>query len=142
MKNKLKIAFDIGSWNKEDYRLLIKDIASDVEEFELYLITKSDFDQTYINLIEESLNVEGKAFKESTSIGVVNRLVEERVDIYLTHDKKLVDEVNTMIPIQLKINSVTGCQAILTNEIRDVYKVQSKYVTQLQFWIKIIMRFK
>jgi len=40
MANKLKIGFDIDSWSKQDYRDLINDMNLDIDEIELYLITK------------------------------------------------------------------------------------------------------
>ncbi len=51
-------------------------------------------------------------------------------------------DVNATIPLQLVINDVTGCQAILTsNTIIDSFKIQPKWITLLQFWIGQISKF-
>jgi len=64
-------------------------------------------------------------------------LETNNVSIYLTTDNELVDFINISIPLQLDIN-LGGCQAILVNNIPDIYKFQPKYITHLQFWLKEI----
>lgn len=133
--NKLKIAFDpVIAWDYQLFRDFIIDLISKTDQFEVYLVTIST-DTDFINyVIDESGIDSGNVHQVANNSAVVARLTTLKALIFFAEDNVLVNFVNSTIPIQLNTNNVTGCQALVLNNIMDPYKVQMKYITYFQFW--------
>lgn len=147
-KIKLRIAFDpTETWNYLDFRQLIRNMNlnnMDLDnQIDVYLVT-TNTDTEYINdVTTESGTDATRVFQESGNAAVVARLQAENINIYLTGSQPLVDLVNLTNPLTLVENQpVSGCQAITVISILDTYKLQNKYVTYLQFWIKQILKYE
>lgn len=137
---KLKIGFDIDSWDKRDYRILIEDFSRDSSEIDLYLLTTST-DSDLINEISTLFNIATDHVISCTdNDALVIALDTNKILLYLTAQQDLVRLINLEIPLITSSNNVTGCEAILVNTIPDTNKLQPKYVTYLQFWINQISK--
>lgn len=141
---KIKIGFDIDgadAWDTLVYRNIIKEFAQNKTEVELFLITKNT-DVSYVNSIASELGLDSNHIYQTTSdVAIITLLATYNILLYLTTDKVLIDLIYENIPLELKINNVTGCQTILVNSIPDSNKLQFKYITYLQFWLKEILKY-
>lgn len=144
---KLRIAFDpTNIWDYEDFRLLIRDMTlndtADNNQIEVYLLT-TNTDTVFVNNVTTESGVEtSNVFQFTSNTALTAKLVSDNINILLTGDQELVDYVNINDPISLIENNVTGCQAITVIALLDTYKLQNKYVTQLQFWINQILKYE
>lgn len=132
---KIKVGFDpTKMWDNYFFREFIKSLVADVENYDVYLIT-SNPDTDFVNNVttESGINI-NNVNQVSNNSAVVTRLNTLKVLIYLAQDNELVIYVNNTIPIQLIKNNVSGCEALVMNNILDPYKVQQKFVTQFYFW--------
>lgn len=143
---KLRIAFDpTNIWDYEDFRLLIRDMTlNDTEtnnQIEVYLLTLNT-DTDYIDKVTTESGVEtSNVFQFTSESALASKITNDNINIFLGGDQTLIDYINTNDPISLVENDVTGCQAITVIALLDTYKLQNKYVTQLQFWIKQILKY-
>ncbi len=137
MQNKIKIKVGFNPtdvWDKDFFREFIKTLVYD-ENYEVYLVT-SDTDVTFITNVMTEVNMDSaNVHQVSNSTAVVARLNTLKTLIYLTEDNVLVNLVNNIIPIQLNANNVTGCHALILNNIIDTFKSQQKYITFFHFWV-------
>ncbi len=143
MTNKLRVAFDpTTTWDYLGFRDLIKDMVGDSSEIEVYIIT-TNTDTDYIDDVAlEAGGIESnRIFQVADNQTVITTLANNQILLYLTAENELVVDVNAAIPLELVLNDITGCQAILVNNILDANKLQPKYVTMLQFWIKQIEKY-
>ena len=139
---KLTIAFDPGYdvWVNQAFRDLMKDIAKDTAEIELYMIT-TDPDTTFINDVATEIGLDStKVFQVATDADVLTKIQFLGVRIYLVGSQELVSNINTNYTIELK-TPPSGCQAITVSNLLDRYKLQPLYVTHLQFWIGQISKY-
>lgn len=139
---KLTIAFDPGYdvWVNQAFRDLIKDIAKDTAEIELYLIT-TDPDTAFINDVVTEIALDTThVFQVADNAAVLSQIQTLGVRIYLVGSQELVNDINTNYPIELK-TPLNGCQAITVSNLLDRYKLQPLYVTHLQFWIGQISKY-
>lgn len=143
MTNKLRIAFDpTTTWDYQVFRNLIKDMVLDTTEVEVYIITTNTDTDFIDDVALEAGGIESSnIFQVADNDTVVTTLANNQILIYLTAENELVIDVNDSIPLELEINNITGCQAILVNGIIDANKLQPKYVTMLQFWISQIEKY-
>ena len=124
--SKIKIAFDItDTWQYSVFRELINDFLVEDEFYEVFLITK-DPDTAYVTNVVAQMGVNpNNVYQETTNTGIITRLNTLSIEIYLSADNQIVEDIND--------NTVT--KAILVNETPDRYKMQPMYFTNLQFWI-------
>lgn len=137
MRNKVNVAFDItNTWEYELFRNLIHDFLVEDDFFEVYLITQST-DTVYVNRIATNMSINpANVFFETSDTAVKARLTSENIQLYLTNNNPLVEDVNNSnIPIP---NTNTTIKCILVNNIPDRYRVQPLYITTLQFWLNEI----
>lgn len=141
--NKLKIAFDPATtWDYELFRNLIKDMFNDNLEIDLYLVTTND-DSTFINdvAIEIGGMETNRIFQLADTNTLINTLANNNILIFLSPDNQVVTDIYNTIPLLLNYNNITGCEGILVGNILDTFKLQPKYITILQFWIKQIEKY-
>ncbi len=136
---KLKIAFNPSEvWHNDLFREFIKTLVYDVDNYEVFLIT-TDTDSQFITNVYTEANIDvANVSQLTTNISVVARLNTLGVLIYFAEDNILVNLVNNTLPLQLTNNNVTGCQALVLNNIMDTYMSQMKYITLFDFWQKQI----
>lgn len=143
MDNKIKIpiAFDpTGYWSNLFYREFIDALVADEQNYEVYLITLNT-DTSFINDVANEIDLDSANISQlATNSAVSARLNTLKCLIYLTEDNVLCNFVNSTIPIQLNANNVTGCQALVLNNIVDPYRVQQKFITNFHFWVDQINR--
>jgi len=127
---KIKIGFNPdSSWDYQTFRDLIRETLVEDEEIETYLIT-TNTDTAYIDSVVNSFGLDfdlNNVFMVSTDADIVQTIEDYGINIYLSDDFQLIESVN--------INS-TDCVGIVVSSIPDRYKMQPKYVTDLNFWIK------
>lgn len=139
---KLKIAFDpVYNWDTKFFRDFVKEMVLDTDELDIYLVTTST-DTGFINNVTTEAGMDSsKVHMETSNTNVVTQLQTLGVMIYLTHDYPLVNDVNDNIPLTVhNVGNISGCQAIITNDLLDRYKSQPLYMTHFQFWVKYITK--
>ena len=126
---KIKIGFNPDtSWDYQTFRDLIREALVEDEEIETYLIT-TNTDTAYVDSVVNSFGLNfdlNNVFMVSTDLDIIQKLEDYGIDIYLSDDFQLIESVNTN----------TECIGIVVSSIPDRYKMQPKYVTDLNFWIK------
>lgn len=126
---KIKIGFNPDtSWDYQTFRDLIREALVEDEEIETYLIT-TNTDAAYVDSVVNSFGLNfdlNNVFMVSTDLDIIQKLEDYGIDIYLSDDFQLIESVNTN----------TECIGIVVSSIPDRYKLQPKYVTDLNFWIK------
>jgi len=127
-------------WSKEDVRELVKMILADTDSILYMVTTNSDSDFTDDVVAEIGIDTDN-VFIVADNSALITKLTEEDVLVFLSDDQALNLEVNETIPLQLVKNDVSGCQAILINNILDQNKSQMKYYTHLDFWTKQIKKY-
>lgn len=144
MINRLKVGFDpTSAWDYEVFRDLVKDMVLDTTEIEVYIVT-TNTDTDYVDDVAlEAGGIESShIFQVADNDTIVTTLANNQILLYLTAENELVTTINDATPLDLEINNITGCQAILvSNTIIDTYRVQPKYITMLQFWISQIEKY-
>ena len=145
MNNKLKLAISPSEemWNKQDFRDLVKEIAADEENTELYIITDNT-DAGFIDYINETTGLESDhIFIMSDIITLTAKLIELSISLFLCDTIRFVNYINNTNPmiVDTDSNTISGTQAILIDSIPDVARLQPKYITQLTFWTDQIKKY-
>ncbi len=140
--NKIKVGFDPTTiWDKQDFRDFIKLLVSYPDNYDVYIVTTNS-DTNYITdvaLEAGGIDLTTNVFQVPNNSAVVAKLSVLKVLIHLANDNVLVNFINTSIgPLQLNKNNVTGCQALITNNIVNTYDVRMKYLTFFDFWVEQI----
>lgn len=128
---KIKIAIDIQDiWeNQGDFREVFKDISLDIENYTLYIVTRSQ-DNDLVESVKSLLGIEDtNVFQSQDNSLIQAKLTTYGIDIFMTGDNELVTLVNE-----------TTTRAILTNMIPDRFNMQGMWLTNLNFWIKQILK--
>ena len=127
--NKIKIAFEpLKTWNSESFRNLIKSLYKESDCYEIEIISNS-FDYDYLSVIKSEIGEDVTISMYSNYDSLIDVLDTKAIDIYLNPEESVRLFVEAMA-----VNTV----GILVNEIMDTNKIQPKYITNLNFWIKYI----
>ena len=132
MSEKLNLGFDTTAGVYADFTEMTNHIYSDLSDtIQLYVLTK---DANSLNRIPEGFSSD-YVYTLDSNAEIISKITELNINIYLSIDKELVDNINSSIPIVLIPKNVIGCKAIYVNNgIIDRYRFQKKYVTFLDFW--------
>jgi hypothetical protein len=126
---KIKIGFNPDdAWDYQTFRDLIRESLIENDEIETYLIT-TNTDTAYVDSIVDyfgTLFDLNNVFMVSADIDIVQTIQDEGIQIYLSDNYQLIES----------INNNTDCVGIVVSSIPDRYKMQPKYITDLNFWIK------
>lgn len=136
-KIKIKFAFDPTIyWDNLFFREFITTFVRDKENYEVYLVTLNP-DTRFISDVVTETGIDGSTnvFVLPNNTAVVTKLNTLQNLLFLTEDNVLCNLVNNTIPIQSVKDNVTGCQALVLNNIVDPYKVQQKFITYFHFWV-------
>jgi hypothetical protein len=139
---KLKIGFDITTcWDNKAFREIMKQAVGDVEQIEMFIITTSD-NTNMIKEAQEYLGLDENHVVRCSSMALkIDSIQRLGVMIFVDVDMTSVIGINTLVPLKNAINNVTGCVAIHYNDsLLDVYDMQLKHYTLIQFWIGQISR--
>lgn len=137
----MKVAFDpVDVWDQVLLREFIKALVYDSDNYDVYIVTAST-DNAFITNVAEECNIDvANVNQVSNNTAIVARLNTLKILIHFSEDNVLVNLVNAIIPIQLTSNNVTGCHALVLNNIIDSFKSQMKYITFFHFWVDQINR--
>jgi hypothetical protein len=133
---KLKIGFDPeGSWYNQAFREIMKEATLN-ENIEMYIVSNS-VDSNLITEAQGYLQLDDSHTIRCTSMALmIDAIQVNNINIFIDADNTVVKAINSMVPLSNIQNNVTGCQAIhYNNSLVDVYKMQLKHYTLLQFWI-------
>ena len=125
--NKIKISFDIENMWEESgiVRDILRDKSLNTEEFELFIITKSN-NPDFIYTVTDYLNMDrSNVYILNTNTDIINQLNSLHIQIYVTDNVEVFNSVGT--------DGET--KAILYNSIQDSYNAQPKWTTTLNFWL-------
>lgn len=140
MSKIIKIGIDpTNIWDNNFFREYVKTLVYDVDNYDVYIVTTNS-DVNFLSNVQIESNVSIANINQvSNNSAVVARLNTLGVLIYLSEDNVLVNLINNTLPIQLNSNNVLGCQALVLNNILDIYLSQPKWVTKIDFWQKQIL---
>lgn len=128
--NKIRIAFDQNSSKYKDFDELIQHIHTDLSEsVELYFISQEPIVKNIAEIDESNI------FVISEYEDIKDKLVEKKINIYLTNDITLVQYLQGEILLRIDGNRVSGCETIHVNGLMNAYKVKKRYVEFLDFWV-------
>lgn len=129
---KIKIGFNPdNAWDYQTFRDLIRESIIEDEEIDTYLITTNS-DSTYIDSIVEVLGMNSNnVYLVASDTDIIQEIENKGIQIYLSDDFQLIESVN---------ENSTNCVGIVVSSIPDRYKLQPKYITDLNFWIKQIKK--
>lgn len=141
MINIIKIGIDpTNVWDNNFFREYVKTIINDVDNYDVYIVTDNQ-DVDFLANVESESNIDPtKVNQVSNNSAVIARLNTLNISIYLSENNVLVDLVNNVLSIQLNSNNVTGCQALVLNNVFDTYLTQQKWITKIDFWQKQILK--
>ena len=141
MSNIIKIGIDpTNVWDNNFFREYVKTIINDVDNYDVYIVTDNQ-DVDFLANVESESNIDPtKVNQVSNNSAVIARLNTLNISIYLSENNVLVDLVNNVLSIQLNSNNVTGCQALVLNNVFDTYLTQQKWITKIDFWQKQILK--
>ena len=141
MINIIKIGIDpTNVWDNNFFREYVKTIINDVDNYDVYIVTDNQ-DVDFLANVESESNIDPtKVNQVSNNSAVIARLNTLNISIYLSENNVLVDLVNNVLSIQLNSNNVTGCQALVLNNVFDTYLTQHKWITKIDFWQKQILK--
>lgn len=129
---KIKIGFDItNNWDYDSFRQTMKELVIEDDKYTLYLIT-TNTDTEYVNSAVSEIGMEtSNVYQVTTDSDVIDTLNTYNIDIYLTSSEEFRVSVN---------NTSDETVGILVNPaIQDSYKINPKWVVQMQFWINRIV---
>ena len=137
----IKIGIDpTNVWDNNFFREYVKTIINDVDNYDVYIVTDNQ-DVDFLANVESESNIDPtKVNQVSNNSAVIARLNTLNISIYLSENNVLVDLVNNVLSIQLNSNNVTGCQALVLNNVFDTYLTQQKWITKIDFWQKQILK--
>tara|TARA_R110000868_G_scaffold186631_4_gene429084 strand:- start:67 stop:501 length:435 start_codon:yes stop_codon:yes gene_type:complete len=140
MSKIIKIGIDpTNIWDNNFFREYVKTLVYDVDNYDVYIVTTNS-DVNFLSNVQIESNVSIANINQvSNNSAVVARLNTLGVLIYLSEDNVLVNLINNTLPIQLNSNNVLGCQALVLNNILDIYLSQPKWITKVDFWQKQIL---
>lgn len=129
---KIKIGFNPDdAWDYQTFRDLIRESIVEDDEIDTYLITTNS-DSTYIDSIVEVLGMNSNnVYLVASDTDIIQEIENKGIQIYLSDDFQLIESVN---------ENSTNCVGIVVSSIPDRYKLQPKYITDLNFWIKQIKK--
>lgn len=133
---RIKISFDpVDVWDEMMFREFIKALVYDTDNYEVFLVTSST-DNTFITNVLTEIDMDvANSNQVSNNTAIVARINTLKSLIHFSADNVLVNLVNSTLPIQLTSNNVTGCQALILNNIVDTFRSQQKYITFFHFWV-------
>ena len=136
-KIKIKFAFDpTNYWDNLFFREFITAFVEDKENYEVYLVTLNT-DGEFIDSVvtETGIDANTNVYVLPNNTAIVAKLNTLQTLIFLAEDNVVCNLVNATIPIMLVPNNVTGCQALVLNNIVDPWRVQQKFITFFHFWV-------
>ena len=125
--NKIKIGIDlVDIWeNFGDFKEVMKDISLDTEGYQLYIIS-TETNEDLIASAKALLGLDDQFVIQTTDdTTTVQSLVDNKIDIYMTGNNPLV----------ILTNETETTKGVLVNSIPDRYKMQSMWLTNMNFWI-------
>lgn len=137
MENKIKIGFEIGGYlpsgdegniweNKGDYRQVLRELSLNGDN-DMFIVTKN-CDTTYVNNVATYLGIKQEnIFMCADNATILSLLDQHQISIYLSNDEELIISGNT---------DTNKLATILVNFIPDPNKLQGKYASLLQFWLR------
>lgn len=128
----IKIGFNPDtSWDYKTFRDLIRESIIEDTEIETYLIT-TNADSTYIDSIVEVIGMDSNnVYIVASNTDIVQEIENKDIQIYLSDNFQLIESIN---------ENSNDCVGIVVSSIPDRYKLQPKYITDLNFWIKQIKK--
>ncbi len=138
MTNKIKIKFSFDPtiyWDNLFFREFITAFVEDKDNYEVYLVTLNTHTKFISDIIIETGIDANNVFVLPNNSAVVAKLNTLQSLLFLAEDNVICNLVNNTIPIQLNKDNVTGCQALVLNNIIDPFKTQQKFITFFHFWV-------
>ena len=129
---KIKIGFNPdNSWDYKTFRDLIRESIIEDTEIETYLITTNS-NTTYVDSIVEVIGMDSNnVYIVASNTEIIQEIENKGIQIYLSDNFQLIESIN---------ENSNDCVGIVVSSIPDRYKLQPKYITDLNFWIKQIKK--
>ncbi|TXG84988.1 MAG: hypothetical protein E6R13_02465 [Spirochaetes bacterium] len=129
---KIKIGFNPdNAWDYKTFRDLIRESIIEDTEIETYLIT-TNADTVYIDSIVEVIGMDSNnVYIVASNTDIIQEIENKGIQIYLSDDFQLIESIN---------ENSNDCVGIVVSSIPDRYRLQPKYITDLNFWIKQIKK--
>jgi len=129
---KIKIGFNPdNSWDYKTFRDLIRESIIEDTEIETYLITTNS-NTTYVDSIVEVIGMDSNnVYIVASNTDIIQEIENKGIQIYLSDNFQLIESIN---------ENSNDCVGIVVSSIPDRYKLQPKYITDLNFWIKQIKK--
>lgn len=127
--SKIKIGFDpTNSWDYDTFRKLCRELVSKTDDYIIYMITTEN-DNDVIDAITNYTGIDlNNVYLVSDNSQILSKIDDLGIQIFLTSDNDVEDSLGET------------CYGCLVNSIQDTYRMQPRYITELNFWINTILR--